>query len=182
MSPCYRSPPTSCRDSPVPILLPDGRLSSSPRQNFTVGSRCQGHPQVGRPVLRNDRVFFLLCSLQYLSTKRVFRDAVLRCHQRRLIRLVVIDDAHLHALHGRTLWESIRVLLNFFFQPLFGGERKFSPLPCNERNNDGLSPAKFLTSHTLRLVPGQTSIGFDFSRVPSAKHRHGPSSRRGHQK
>ena len=37
----------------------------------------------------------LLCSPQYLAEKASFRDAVIRCKERQVLRLVSIDEAHL---------------------------------------------------------------------------------------
>ena len=71
---------------------------------------------------------FLLCSPQYLASNRDFRDAVLRGNSRGILRLVAVDEAHLYAQHGRTFRESICVLSNLFFQPLFWGGGDNCPL------------------------------------------------------
>ena len=49
-----------------------------------------------------------LCSPQYLARTTEFRDALLRCHARRTLRLVAIEKAHLYAMHGRSFRDSIR--------------------------------------------------------------------------
>ena len=71
---------------------------------------------------------FLLCSPQYIAEKQIFRDALLSCNDRGLLRLVAIDEAHLFAMHGRSFREAIRVLADVFFFALFATERRFRPL------------------------------------------------------
>ena len=71
---------------------------------------------------------FLLCSPQYLATNKLFCDALLACNDRGMLRLVAIDEAHLFAMHGRSFRESIRVIAENFFFPLFASERISRPL------------------------------------------------------
>ena len=71
---------------------------------------------------------FLLCSPQYIATNKIFRDALLACNKRGLLRLVAIDEAHLFAMHGRSFRESIRVLAEVFFHPLFATDASTRPL------------------------------------------------------
>ena len=42
----------------------------------------------------------LYCSPQYLATRGWFRASILRCHARGMLRLVAVDEAHIHAMHG----------------------------------------------------------------------------------
>ena len=71
---------------------------------------------------------FLLCSPQYIAANKKFCDAFLACNERGLLRLVAIDEAHLFSMHGRSFRESIRVLAEVFFRPLFGADRSSEPL------------------------------------------------------
>ena len=64
-------------------------------------------------------VMFCLCSPQYIATNTFFREALLRAHGRRVLRLVVVDEAHLYAAHGRSFREKIRVLKQVFFLKIY---------------------------------------------------------------
>ena len=64
-------------------------------------------------------VMFLLCSPQELAKNGLFRAALLRASRRGALRLVVIDEAHLHATHGRSFRACIRVLHTKFFSVVF---------------------------------------------------------------
>ena len=70
----------------------------------------------------------LLCSPQALATDKDLLAAVLRAYQRKILRLVAIDEAHLYAMHGRSFRESIRVLQHVFFGVLFAESATWSPL------------------------------------------------------
>ena len=46
------------------------------------------------------------------SSPKVLREALLRAHQRKILRLVAIDEAHLHTMRGRTFRDSIRIIMD----------------------------------------------------------------------
>ena len=70
----------------------------------------------------------LYCSLQYLAKRGWFCVAVLQCHARGLLRLVVVDEAHIHAMHGRSFRQAIHVLADTLFVFLFGVNAVVLPL------------------------------------------------------
>ena len=53
---------------------------------------------------------------------------MLACNKRGMLRLVAIDEAHLFAMHGRSFRESICVLAEVFFHPLFATDAVTRPL------------------------------------------------------
>ena len=61
----------------------------------------------------------IFCSPQDLVNKAYLRIALLECYRRKTLRLVVIDEAHLYAMHGSTFREQIRLLHNLFFRIIF---------------------------------------------------------------
>ena len=63
---------------------------------------------------------YIFCSPQDLVNKAYLRIALLECYRRKTLRLVVIDEAHLYAMHGSTFREQIRLLHNLFFRIIFG--------------------------------------------------------------
>ena len=69
---------------------------------------------------RSSSCMYLFCSPQDLVKKACLRIAVLECCRRKTLRLVVIDEAHLYAMHGSTFREPIRLLHKLFFSIVFG--------------------------------------------------------------
>ena len=55
-------------------------------------------------------IVFLFSSPQYLAKNTVFWVAWLCAHQRKILRLVAIDKAHLHTMHGRIFRDYIRII------------------------------------------------------------------------
>ena len=49
----------------------------------------------------------------------ILRAAILRCHERVVLRLVALDEAQLYAQHGTTFRGCIRLLLDQFFRIVF---------------------------------------------------------------
>ena len=78
---------------------------------------------------------FLLCSPQYLDEETAFRDAILHCAENGPLGMVVIDEAHMYAMHGRSFRTSIRRLSSSFFETLYG--------------HDGYQPLLFLANATM---------------------------------
>ena len=70
---------------------------------------------------------FLLCSPQYIANHSSFREALLKCHTRRTLRLVAIDEIHLYTMHGKSFRDSIRHLNACFFSIVFQ-QGKWHPL------------------------------------------------------
>ena len=69
---------------------------------------------------QSSSVMFLLCSPQYITNNKFFLEALLRAHERKVLRLVAINEAHLYAAHGRSFWQEIRVLKHVFFSKVYG--------------------------------------------------------------
>ena len=68
---------------------------------------------------------FLLCSPQFLVDYPEFVNVLVRvCIAKRTLRSVVIDEAHLYALHGMSFRADMRVLQDTFFAPLFAGGKE----------------------------------------------------------
>ena len=99
---------------------------------------------------------FLLCSPQYIATKKPFRDALLACNERGLLCLVAIDEAHLFAMHGRSFRESIRVLSEVFFRPLFASGAISRPL--------FLAMTATMTAHLLSDFSKLTHVDWSLER------------------
>ena len=76
---------------------------------------------------QSSSVMFLLCSPQYITKNKFFLEALLRAHERNVLRLVAIDEAHLYAAHGRSFRQEIRVLKHVFFLKVYGVPR-YQPL------------------------------------------------------
>jgi len=57
---------------------------------------------------------FVFTSSQALVEKAYFRQAVLECYRRKTLRMVVIDEAHLYAMHSTTFREEIRLQVKLF--------------------------------------------------------------------
>ena len=70
----------------------------------------------------------LVCSPQYLAKRGWFRAELLRCNARGILCLVGVDEAHIHAMHGRSFRDPIRVLRDTFFLVLYGPGAAKSPL------------------------------------------------------
>ena len=62
---------------------------------------------------------YVFLSPQALVDRSYLREALLACWRRRVVRLVVIDEAHLYAMHGRTFREPIRILRRVCFDVVF---------------------------------------------------------------
>ena len=69
--------------------------------------------------LDSSTTVFLFSYPQYLAENTLFREALLRAHQCKILRLVAIDEAHLHTMHGRTFRDSIRIIRDVFFGVIF---------------------------------------------------------------
>ena len=85
-------------------------------------------PKMEEITVDGSETLVLFCSPQYLVEHDSFRGALLRCHQRRTLRLVGIDEAHIYSMHGRSFRSCIFVLRNIFFLLLFGPNATHSPL------------------------------------------------------
>ena len=72
--------------------------------------------------------FMILCSPQYIAENVDFRNALLRARDRKVLRLVAIDEVHIYAMHGRSFRDSIRVLKRDFFAKLYRDRIGYSPL------------------------------------------------------
>ena len=70
----------------------------------------------------------ILCSPQFIANNIHFRNALLRARDRAVLRLIVIDEVHIFAMHGRSFRDSIRVLKRTLFAKLYGSIRGYSPL------------------------------------------------------
>jgi superfamily II DNA helicase RecQ len=79
------------------------------------------------PVEGCSSTMILLCSPQYLADITAFRLAVIRNIERRVVRMVAIDEAHLYAAHGRSFRESIRVLREVFFKVIYTVDAEYTP-------------------------------------------------------
>jgi superfamily II DNA helicase RecQ len=73
-------------------------------------------------------VMFIFVSPQKLVSCGSMRAAILRCHQRKTLRLVVIDEAHLYAMHGRSFRGDLRLLQKSFFEVVFRSGGAYHPL------------------------------------------------------
>ena len=71
---------------------------------------------------------YLFTSPQYVVDHPIFLRTLLKCHERRTLRFVAIDEAHLYAMHGKTFRECIRLLQTSFFERVFGLEVDHHPL------------------------------------------------------
>ena len=71
---------------------------------------------------------FIFISPQKLVACGPIRAAILRCHQRKTLRLTVIDEAHLYAMHGRSFRGELRLLNKSFFQVVFRAGGAYHPL------------------------------------------------------
>ena len=80
------------------------------------------------PVEGCSSTMLLMCSPQYLAETTAFRLAVMRNIERRVVRMVAIDEAHLYAAHGRSFRESIRVLREVFFKTIYTVDAEYTPL------------------------------------------------------
>ena len=73
-------------------------------------------------------VMFIFISPQKLVACGPICAAILRCHQRKTLRLVVIDEAHLYAMHGRSFRGDLRLLCRSFFDVVFRSGGDYHPL------------------------------------------------------
>ena len=71
---------------------------------------------------------FLFISPQKLVSCGPIRAAILRAHHRKTLRLVVIDEAHLYAMHGRSFRGELRLLHKSFFEVVFRSGGEYHPL------------------------------------------------------
>jgi len=70
----------------------------------------------------------LLCSPQYIADNVEFRNALLYCHDRQVLCLIAIDEAHIYAMHGHSFRDSIRQLKRDFFYCIYGAGKSYTPL------------------------------------------------------
>ena len=61
----------------------------------------------------------ILCSPQYVADNVDFRNALLRCRDQQMLRLIAIDEVHIYAMHGRSFRDSIRVLKRDYFTKIY---------------------------------------------------------------
>ena len=85
-------------------------------------------PKMDKFKYASSTTFFILCSPQYIAENVDFRQALLRARDRRVLRLIAIDEVHIYAMHGRSFRDSIRVLQREFFSKLFLRRSGYSPL------------------------------------------------------
>ena len=102
---------------------------------------------------QSSSVIFCLCSPQYITNNKSFLEALLRAHERKVLRLVAIDKAHLYAAHGRSFREEIRVLKHVFFSNIYG-VLGYHPLFYGDCDNDVISSPRAEGSH-LRSLESQ---------------------------
>ena len=62
---------------------------------------------------------FLLSSPQQIVENPALLAALLRCHAKRTLRLVAINEVHLYAMHGRSFCVAMRILQRLFFEVVF---------------------------------------------------------------
>ena len=74
---------------------------------------------------------FLFSFSQYIIDNPLFLQALIRCHGRKTLRLVLVDEAHLYAMHGHSFHVAMcilqRVLFSVIFFPLVFGTHYFLP-------------------------------------------------------
>lgn len=64
---------------------------------------------------------FVFVSPQFLAGNKAFLDAIIACARWRTLRSVVVDEAHLLAIHGASFWIEVRKLRDVFWQQVFLG-------------------------------------------------------------
>ena len=62
---------------------------------------------------------FLFVSPQFLMKQESFRHALISQARRGVLRLIKLDEVHLHVQHGVSFRRDIRMLKDFFFLPIF---------------------------------------------------------------
>ena len=62
---------------------------------------------------------FLFIFPQQLASTQVFLNASFKCHQNQTLRLVAINEVHIHAQHIRSFRESLCILTDIFFAVVF---------------------------------------------------------------
>ena len=70
----------------------------------------------------------LFYSPQYLTVNVELLDNLLECNRLGTLCLVAIDEAHIYVMHGCFFRDSIRVLADVFFLPLYGAAGDHAPL------------------------------------------------------
>ena len=71
---------------------------------------------------------FVFISPQKLNSCGAIRAAMLRAHNRKTLRFVAIDEAHLYAMHGRSFRGELRLLHASFFEVVFRTGGEYHPL------------------------------------------------------
>ena len=64
-------------------------------------------------------IVFIFSSPQKLVEHTGLLSAITRCHARKTLRLVAIDEAHLYAMHGRSFRVAMRILQRLLFSIVF---------------------------------------------------------------
>ena len=66
--------------------------------------------------------FFVFLSPQFLINHRDALDVSIACAHDRTLRVIVMDEAHIHVQHGTSFHEEIRALRIEFFKKIFGNQ------------------------------------------------------------
>jgi superfamily II DNA or RNA helicase len=85
-------------------------------------------PKMERIGYDSSESLVLLCSPQYVASTPTFLSALLRCLEKKTLRLIALDEAHLFTMHGATFRHSIRFLRDEFFAIVYALGREYYPL------------------------------------------------------
>ena len=84
---------------------------------------------IGNLQINTTTTMLLFTSPQFFVNHPNFCAAVVRAAKSRLLRLVVMDEVHLHVQHGASFCDKIRHLKDIFFRPIFSP--KVADVPSN---------------------------------------------------
>ena len=85
-------------------------------------------PKINSFQYESSTSMLLLCSPQFIADNIAFRNALLWARDPQVFRLIVIDEAHLYAIHGVSFRDSIRQLKRDFFAQLYRNMDRYAPL------------------------------------------------------
>ena len=85
-------------------------------------------PEMDTFPYNSSTTMMILCSPEYIAENIDFRNALLRARDRHVLRLIVIDEVHIYAMHGRSFCDSIRGLQRDLFAKLYHGRKGYATL------------------------------------------------------
>ena len=72
-------------------------------------------PEMDTFPYNSSTTMMILCSPQYIAENIDFRNALLRARDRHVLRLIVFDEVHIYAMHGRSFRDSIKWSSQYVF-------------------------------------------------------------------